>query len=896
MSGGWFQQVRRWFVPETNWGAVYTDATNTAHGLEDGSQAPTAPGVWPDMSPTQVDSWYGYVRSGGATGTYYPIGRAYVTISDYDPLASTAAVQITVDNALRDECWQRNINPDGVVIVALPHLAHSEERSNTDLGENFPAALGGTLGAPFWAIPSGGGADLETVYVDPATGDDTDDGHTPTTPWETMGRVQEYMEDVGTFYHSFMVIMQPGPVGTWDAASSDFGPSGVRFIGNSRLYLMGSVDFVTNPVAIRYGPRSGVSGVTANVDKQLTVDTGVAAAAAINDHNHIRFSPQNGEIWQDLTGPGNVALAAADIGKTIIFEGTNGQIAYATVSAVDGELLGVTNRWVEVNVNHPLLTGGVPAWMLAVGATWTILDPDDGDGTQYTRVAGRWHLQGIKAQAGTLLGGHDPAAGGYAGDDWDGQSCISHVVFTAEQVTLEDCTRMALPGCRFEEGLHIGLTQDCTCISNAISDNLDDRYFTDAAWDAQGFNPVGDANSWGGMGFHVVATATGGWHPGAGAAADTNLRFTGAQGIVAGMTVTSTAGDAGDVYAAQICDLAFTWGSFGPDATGNLNNLCGVRAGVNSRVSVTNCNLCCMLYADTYGLVILGSPNSWIQRAVNVVPPTDTPVMGTAATHVTMLGDALIRNASHGNVVVNNTQGTSIEGINADAGGNVVVRMGEGGVLVMTGGHDANWAGCAGFFRLLGGCRAYITGDRTFPQKPNAAGAGSDVYLSNSLLQSGPEDIWEKTGDTTGDTTPSPVLEIHHHSDFKLGTPVQGAPAGRLVVGATGAGNGVNCGAAGVVNIDDASRVTISDFRINNDDGVAGNPAIIVQNAAFLHFTGENVNSFIEQVGVAGGTEITQGSIATVGYVPTGEAAHRALYSDYLAVIGTAQGTYINHE
>ena len=420
MTAGWFQQVRIWTVPYENWNDVeYSHAVNTAHGLEDGSQAPVAPGVWPDMSPTQVDSWTAYVFDGA---TYYDIGRSYVTISDYSPVAGADRVGITVGSGLVDECWKRNIQAVSVVIVALPHVPHSEERQNTDLSENFPPA--GAVGAPFWAMPPGAGLDLETVYVDPVNGVDTDDGHTTTTPWETMEKVQSYMEEVGTFYHSFMVVMQNGPVGEWDAARSDFGPSGVRFVGNARPYFVGSADFVTNPAAVRYGPRSAV-GVTANVDKQAVLGVAGGATATVNDHGHIRMTP-TGIEWNRLDTGVPVTLVAGDIGKTIIFEGGNGEIAYGTIAAVDGQAAPQVSRWVEVNVNNPLFAG-VPAWVVADGTTWTILDPDDGDGAQYTRVAGQWWLQGIKVQSGNDLAGH-------AGDVLNAHGCISHIVFTAEQV------------------------------------------------------------------------------------------------------------------------------------------------------------------------------------------------------------------------------------------------------------------------------------------------------------------------------------------------------------------------------------------------------------------------------------------------------------------------------
>lgn len=875
-TDGIYQQVRRMTIPIANWtgaavsGNLPYPQLNTTHGLTDG-RIPTLP----SWVAEQMDAFRAYVVFD--KGSVYGDVESYVSFPSYSA-AGTDRVQVIVAASLADECFARAQNgeiPLYLDIRVLFKSPHSVEGRGTDQGEGFPANPLGSL----FAVPRGGSTSgLETVWVDPVNGLDTNNGHTLATAWQTMGRVKTYMEFVQCFYHSLAVRCVAGPVGDWTAARSNFCPENITFVGDSRLYIMGSPPEPDAVVPILNG------------DKQLTI-AGPATVHTPRDCDHLRMTPAAGEIWQDTAAAGNVALTAADIGKTVhITDGAGGHVAYATVSGVSGQDADVANRWVEVCVNSALC--GIPNWIGDAGTVWTILDPTDPQGTaasanaQVVAMAGTWNLMGIRSTAGSVLQTNGIPSKFH---------CISHIRFTANQVTLEDCDRFALPGCRFEAGIAWHNCRDCSAISNAVSDAGADRYFPDAIWVLQGFTlaTVGTAAAFGGMGFYTDITAA------QAIASGSRTRVIHSTGAIAGLCATGPAApNRGSVYVTG-GNVLFSFASVGPDAADLASIWC---EGIGSMAGVMNGRLTCQLHSATGGTIYVSNYNSWLERAVKLADDAPDPTVAATKLNPGAVAPSpgLIHAETGGAIEIILSAATVLEGINSDDDGGYVVHVGEGCKFIATGGQDVNLYGDHGWLHMAGSSTGYMSGPRAFPNKLNAVMA-ADVYVNNSVLTSGPVDVWTKAGvqGVTEDTVPSPVIWVDHHGKFKLGSPTSNtglATNGGLVCGATGAGNGADCGAAGIVFVDNGSHCTIADFQINNDDGGASNPAIVIQNGSFLHHCGENVASYLERAGVAGNA-ITDGSITfNGGYIPTAEAAARQIHSDYLAALGTAQGTFYRHE
>lgn len=868
---GVYQQVRRMTIPVANWtgvavsGAVAYPGLNTTHGLTDG-RIPTLP----SWAAEQLDSFRAWVVL--ASGATYGDVESWISFPSYSA-AGTDRVQVIVAASLVDACFSRfpNDAPLRVEIRALFKSPHSIEGRGADQGEGFPAApIGSLLG-----VPRGSGTPdtIEDVYVDATNGLDTNEGHSPATPWQTMGRVKTYMEFVQTFQHSLRVTCIADPVGAWNAARSNFAPEGVEFVGEARLYIIG------------HAPEPDATNQ--NNDKTLTVAVGVATASSPRDCDHFRLTPANGELWMDnQAAPANIALDAGDIGKTIRFADAT-HVAYATVSGVNGQGAAVGNRWVECNINHPLLVG-VPAWVTAVNTTWTILDHLDPAGAaahadaQVTQMAGEWTLSGIKSTAGSTF---------QTSTVPEKQNCIAHIRFMGS-VTLRSSDRFAFPGCRFEGGLHWVFCSDLSTNSNAVSDLAAGRYFPTDVWESLGFTDVGTAVAFGGMGFFAATTT---------AANDPSTSLVtcrASDGLMSGLVGTGpNAPNNGAVYF-SMSNVLVEWGSVGPDGA----NLSRIFAEDNSHVSVTNCRLTSQARADRDATVNVLGPNSFLARAINAAD--DAPVLATVATHFNVGADAGAMRASNGGtMMLITTTGTDQEGIVLDWDLGFLVSIGQGCRFIATGGNDANLFGNRGWLAMSGASVGYMSGDRTFAERGNAA-LHADIYVYNATLQSGPMDIWTKVGTIVGDTTPSPVIRLNHHANFKLGTPFQGAPAGRLVAGATGAGNGINCGVNGIVLVENGSHCTISDFRINNDDGAAGNPAIIIEHASFLHHTGDNAlnGSYLERIGVAAGTvALGDRGAQNWGYNPVAgqELAQRRHENDFAAagaLTAHEQMVYYRHE
>lgn len=872
---GVYQQVRRMTIPIANWtgaavsGAAGYPGLNTLHGLTDGRLAPTAPATYPSWAAEQLDGFRAWVvLTSGAT---YGDVEAWISFPDYTPAAATDRVSVIVAASLVDECFARFAQdpPLRVEIRALFKSPHSIEGRGTDDSEGFPAAPLGSL----LAVPRGYGdsSTPEIVYVSATTGLDTNDGHTAPTAWHTMGRVKTYMEFVATFQHSLQVVCDADPVAVWDAAHSNFAPENVTFVGESRLSFTGHP-----PVR---------DATNQNADKTLTVAVGVALADSPRDCDHFRLTPQNNENWMDnQVAPAAIALTAADIGKTIRFADAT-HVGYATLSGVCGLAVpGAGNRWVECNINHPLLA--VPAWVTAVGTIWTILDHTDPAGqaahadAQVTAMAGTWVLSGIRSTAGSAL---------QTDTTPEKQNCISHIRFTGS-VTLQDCDRFAFPGCRFEGGLRWYQCRDITCYSNAVADNAANRYFSSDIWTAQGFVPVGTNQAFGGMGFFVDTTTVNN------ALKTARVQCICSNGLISGMVGTGVTGapHMGCTYF-RYSNAVMEWCSFGPD----MNDLARVYAEDNSNVAITNGRLTCQLRADYSSTVTLLGPNSFLARAINVAD--DVPVIGEALSYVTADGVdiGLLRASDGGTIQMLTTTGTDQEGIAAETAGlGVLVSIGQGCKFIATGGHDANLFGNSGWLWMSGASTGYMSGNRVFAHKHNGA-ESNDIYIYNATLQTGPLDTWTKNhGADAGDQTASPVIRLDHHANFKLGTPVSSAPAGMLVAGLPVNGNGIRCGANGIVRIQDGSSCTIADFHVNNENAC---PAIVLSHRSFLHFTGENINSYIEIDGAAANAvvdgSITIGApVAGGGFLPAGELAVRGIHSDHLALLGTAQLTYIRHE
>ena len=825
---GVYQQVRRMTIPIANWtGAAVSGAGDptlgqlcTLHGLTDGRAA----GL-PSWVAEQLDAFRAWVvLTSGAT---YGNVESFISFPSYS-VAGTDRVQVLVATQLADECWARfpNDAPLRVEIRALFKSPHSIEGRGADQGEGFPVAPLGSI----FSVPRGGvTAGIEEVYIDPLLGLDTNDGHAAGAgrAWQTMGRVKTYMEFVGVFQHSLAVYPAAGPDTDWTAARSNFAPEGVIFMGESRPYFMG------NPPA--------PDATLVNVDKALTIAVGAAGMTTPRDCDHLRMTPANGEIWQDTNAAGNVALVAADIGKTVHITDGN-HVAYATISAVDGRGAAIANRWVEINVNQLLLGAGAqPAWISAAGTIWTILDPLDPLNTQVTAMAGTWNLCGIHSTQGSAL----------QTDTTPSKSaCIAHIRFTTAQVTLEDCDRFALPGCRFEAGIQWLGCRDCSTMSNAVSDNLADRYFPDAIWAAQGFTDVGTANAYGGMGFFVVATAVNN------VLAAANLVWTGSKGLVAGMVITGAAApNMGFGLVQQISDVVATWGSWGPDGA----NMLTMYAQARSRFGFLNCRQNSQCRSDVASTVICNSNNSWLARAINLAD--DVPVPGTPATHVTCaLG--MLRSENGGEVVVPLDAVTAVEGINADAANSLAVRIGESGKLVATGGHDALFAGCRGWLYMAGSSQGFMSGNRTFAAKPNGV-ASFDIYLDNARLTT--SDALTKAA---ADTTLCGFIRARGKSTWVHGSAEN--DTGQLVWGAHNVGNGINSGAFSVIDADDGSYVEIGNPYINKND--AGAATISVLHGAHVHLGGDGT-SLVEIQGVAAAAIQVGVAAASAGWVPGAAAA-----------------------
>lgn len=857
---GVYQQVRRMTIPVANWtgaavsGAAAYPGLNTTHGLTDG-RIPTLP----SWVAEQMDSFRAFVvfSKGGTYGGVEP----YISFPSYSA-AGTDRVQVLVSTALLDECYARvpNDTPSYLELRVLFKSPHSIEGRAADQGEGFPASPAGSL----FALPRGTGSGgwVDNVYVDPVNGLDTNDGRSLVSAWQTMGRAQTYMELVGTFGRSLNINCAAAPDTAWTAGRSNFAPEGVRFVNGARLFITGNA------------PEPDAVVPILNHDKQITL-TALATVNSPRDCDHLRMTPTNGELWQDTQAAGNVALTAADIGKTVHITDGN-SVAYATVSGVNGQGAAVGNRWVEINVNHPLFAGGVPAWVGGNGTVWTILDPTDPQGSadpanaQVTSMAGSWRLMGITSHEGGDIQTVDTPLK---------QNCISHIRFTTGEVLIENCDRLAFPGCRFEVALKLNGIRDCHCIANAVSDNLADRYFPDSVWAKQGFDPVGAADSFGGMGFFVNCATSGG-SPSSSSAFWANCR-----GIIAGLCATGPAApNNGCVYTTN-SQLLFSWCSVGPDAA-NLATMWSAGSGSGSGLAVMNARLTCQLHSSLGGMVRVADCCSWLERAVNLADDVPDPLV--AATKLNPGAAApsagLIHAETGGSIEITLSSAAMVEGINSDDDGGYVAHVGEACRIVATGGHDANWYGDHGWLHMAGSSIGYMSGNRTFPVKANAIEA-ADVYVYNSILTSGPTDVWTKQGTINAkDTTPSPVIWVDYFGQFKLGSPANGAGLvtnGGLVAGASGDGNGISCGANGIVMVTNHGHAAIADFQVNNDTAIASNhPAIVLTYGGTIIHGGENVASYLESEGGANGA-VYNGVLAAenYGYVPTGEAAAQAAHA-----------------
>jgi hypothetical protein len=878
---GIYQQVRRMTIPLANWtgaavsGNLAYPALNTTHGLSDGRLSPTAPNIYPSWIAEQMDAFRAYVVF--ASGNAYGDVESYISFPSYSA-AGTDRVQVLVSTNLTDECYARFPNdfPLYLDIRVLFKSPHSIEGRAADLGEGFPAVPLGSL----LAVPRGGGATstMETVYVDPILGLDTNTGHTAGAggAWQTMGRVKTYMEFVGTFNHSLTVVMAPGPIASWTEARSNFAPEGVCFQGEARLHLCGNA------------PLRDATNV--NADKRLTIGGAGCTITSPRDCDHARLLPANGEIWQNnAAAPANVALVAADIGKTVRFSDANGHVGYATVSGVSGQGAAVANRWIEFNTNHPLFTGGIPAWTYAAATVWEILDPADATGLQVTRMDGAWNLMGIHGSSGSILQ-TDPLP--------SKTHSISHVNFVKGKLTFEDCDRFALCGVRADAGVKWTSCRDCSAVANAVSDHLADRYLPDSVWALQGFAGAGTNVAFGGMGFYTDITTA------AGTASTSATQVTDSAGQITGLVATGPVAPNNGAVFVRAGTVVFTWASVGPDGA-DLARMWVQDVG--SELSVNNCRLTCQLRADMSGTIHVNSNNAWLARAINAVD--DKPDPGTAITKLNVGAAApypgMIEAENGGAIEIRQSAASTIEGINTDSDGGYVVHVGEAGKFVATGGHDADWYGDHGWLHLSGSSIGYMSGARTFAIKNNAILA-ADVYVYNATLTSGSTDIWTKNHVAdTGDNFVSPVIFLDYHARMKLGTP---APAGAstlannggLIAGAAANGQGIRCGALGIVHINHGSEMTCAHFKVNNENAC---PAIVLANRSFLHFTGDDTAGTGDYIVIDGAaaSAITDGSIAVGspvaggGFLVAGEAAVRGVHSDYLAAVAVAQGTFINH-
>ncbi len=817
--------------------------------------------VWTQTTAAQFD--------GGANVTVttaIPVQRATDLSRCYARLKLDSKVGSPIVGPTTGVAYLTRVN--GVLVVRFSNIAAVGNQATYTLecGIIYSTNQARTAYAGFFTVDDANswnysdGGTMETVYVNPVTGLDTNDGHSLTSAWQTMGRVATYMTTVGIFRHDLLVICSAGTDAVWTAAMSNFFPENVQFVNGSRLYVTGH-----NP---------NRTTATLNVNKEILL-TGIAVASSPLDCDHLRLTPSNGELWQDTNAAVNVALVAADVGKTLMIRDTTGaHVTYATVSAVNGQGAAVGNRWIEVTTAHTAF-GGVPAWVLAIGTTWTILDPLDPDANQVTAMAGTWNLSKIQASGGASI----------SNGVFQKQHAIAHIRFTSNAVRLIDCDDFAFPGCRFEAGLTILNSGNFVCNSSAVSVLNVTRYFPTAIWTQIGLTDAGTADGYGGPTFFVYGTSN------AGSPDTSTCRFVNVIGSIFGMVFDSPASpNQGIIDVAVQSAVGFAFCSFGQSSPASPNGDAFIVTRSGGGVALVGCRSTMQVRAIESGVSGVGPFVTWTQAAINAA--TDAPALAVADTFVP-ISNGMIYVTPGGKVSVTNTGGSSIEGFNATLDATAVCIRVDGGTLIATGGHDANWAGEEGWLHLLAGSTGYMTGNRTFSHKPTNTQTTGDVYVYNSRLQCGTADAWVKS-QNGADGTPAPFLFADHHADVKHGTPVNAAPGGSIQAGTEGVAGGIDCGALGNIRIDNCSRVTIGDIRVNNSAGVAS-PSVVVLNNSFLHWCDTTGVSWIESQGLAAGA-ITNGSIATAGYVPAGSAAHRALYSDYLAAIGTAQGTFLRHE
>lgn len=720
-TDGIYQQVRRMTIPVANWtgaqvsGAVAYPGLNTTHGLTDG-RIPTQP-AW---VAEQMDAFRAWVVDGG--GRWWGDAESFITFSDYD--LATDRVGVTVSTRLTTTCLQRNINLTGAYleIRVLFKSPHSIEGRGVDQGENVPAVPGFSLLGG--SLPGDDAGGMETIYVR-TTGNDSNDGHTVATAFLTMQAAANWIMAQSPLRHSILVDVGPGTFAGWSL-------NGVQLVNNARIYIIGSVPSTAL--------KTSVSGGAATI------------AASGRDHQFFRLTPD--AAW-------SVAPAAADIGRTIRVQDAGGtNTFYATVANIQNNAAG----WVDLNCNHTVMGGGVPAWATAANTTYTIMDET---GASVTIINTATYISNIDC-AGTQT---TPTANFY--------NCIGHMRFTTAAATFESAERFAFVGVRFEATSYFWATRDCSCIGNAVHQNNTQLYFPTAIHTRLGFTNVGTVNAWGGLGWSSNIAV-----------------FQAARGGVSGLIITD------EMNVTDTADVAFAWFT-----------QYGTKAAVTNLASNAE-----FLYSRHNGPLSAASLGSLYVAGYNTFAARFSAADDTTANAPLNVGGGLIQ-VTNAALYVANSGGNRIEGRNDDHAGNVVVHAIDSKVS-WTGGFDANLFGEKGWLILDWGSTGDFRSGATFAQKTAAATAPDIQVLHGSVLSSGGSWIKNHVGNL-GDTAPGPLVTVWYGSTWNHGDPTNANSIYRVGTDAT-AGNAVDCGnTGGVVWVDYGSHVSIGNPQINHDRAAA---------------------------------------------------------------------------